>query len=131
MTGKPTPVVAVGIPGQDLRPLESILARPDWDLISVADVDNAARVLRVNRGRIVLLDRDGAGAAWRTVLERLAESSRGASILLVSRVSDDYLWNEVIQAGGYDVVTKPFRKHELLTAIHFALRERQPQQASG
>lgn len=131
MTGQPTPVVAVGIPAEDLRPLESILALPDWDLISVTDVDNAVHVLRVNRARIVLLDRDGAGAAWRTVLERLAESSRGASILLVSRVSDDYLWNEVIQAGGYDVVTKPFRKQELRTAIHFALRERQPQQANG
>ena len=131
MTKKPKAIVAVGITAEDLRFLESILARPDWDIISVVNAETAAAVLHVNRARIVLLDRDGAGAAWRTVLERLAESSRGASILLVSRVSDDYLWNEVIRAGGYDVVTKPFRKQELRTAIHFALRERQPQQANG
>jgi FixJ family two-component response regulator len=41
-------------------------------------------------------------------------------IILVSPVTDDYLWQAVIELGGYDVLTKPFREEKVVTVVHAA-----------
>jgi len=33
---------------------------------------------------------------------------------------DDYLWNEVVRRGGYDVLSKPLREEDLMRAIKLA-----------
>lgn len=131
MASKATCVIAAGLSAADAATLRTILSQPDWDLMCAADWEYAARLVTVGRASVVLLDRDSVAGDWRTALARLAAANRSASVMLVSRVSDDYLWNEIIQAGGYDVVAKPFRKHELLTAIHFALRQSRAAKAHG
>jgi FixJ family two-component response regulator len=40
--------------------------------------------------------------------------------MLVSRVADDNLWNEVVCNGGYDVLRKPLRQPDVLRAVKFA-----------
>ena len=40
--------------------------------------------------------------------------------MLISPVADDYLWNEVLSNGGYDVLAKPLRQQDVLRAVKFA-----------
>jgi len=40
--------------------------------------------------------------------------------MLISRVADDNLWNEVVCNGGYDVLRKPLRQPDVLRAVKFA-----------
>lgn len=40
--------------------------------------------------------------------------------MLISPVADDYLWNEVVSNGGYDVLAKPLRQQDVLRAVKFA-----------
>jgi hypothetical protein len=37
-------------------------------------------------------------------------------------VSDDYLWRDVLQQGGYDVLLRPLREEPALRAVQAVLR---------
>jgi DNA-binding response OmpR family regulator len=34
-------------------------------------------------------------------------------LIVTSRFADDYLWSEVLNFGGYDVLSKPFSEEEV------------------
>ena len=48
------------------------------------------------KAHIILLDRDLAEGDWRNSLSASASLSAGACTLLISKVADEYLWNEVV-----------------------------------
>ena len=68
---------------------------------------------------IVLYDRDLPGD-WRGAIQRLPQGCGARCVILASFVADDYLWEEVIRLGGYDVLPKPFRDDEVIHTIEFA-----------
>jgi FixJ family two-component response regulator len=70
--------------------------------------------------RVVLCDRDLPGVDWRMAVQQLAGGQNRRCVILASPVVDDYLWEEVIHLGGYDVLAKPFRKRDVVQAIEFA-----------
>lgn len=69
---------------------------------------------------IVILDRDLASPDWRPVVRQFASQPNCACVILASRVIDDYLFEEVIKHGGYDVLAKPFQDRELIHTLEFA-----------
>lgn len=69
---------------------------------------------------IVLFDRDLTGVDWRDGIKQLAASPHPRRVILASFVVDDYLWDEVIHCGGYDVLPKPYRSQEVIHTIQFA-----------
>ena len=69
---------------------------------------------------MVLCDRELPAAEWRDVIQRMVSSGHQAYAILVSKVADDYLWNEVIRRGGHDLLTTPLREEEVLRAIRLA-----------
>jgi CheY-like chemotaxis protein len=73
------------------------------------------------RSPIILFDRDWPGTEWRTAVASLAASPHGACVVLLSGVSDDYLRQEVIRMGGYDVLPKPLRAENVQRAVKLAL----------
>ena len=40
--------------------------------------------------------------------------------MLVSKVIDDYLWNELVSNGGYEVLRKPLREDQVSRAVRMA-----------
>jgi ribulose 1,5-bisphosphate carboxylase large subunit-like protein len=61
-----------------------------------------------------------ADQEWRAVVTGFAAASGGACIMLVSKVIDDYLWNELVSNGGYEVLRKPLRENEVSRAVRMA-----------
>ena len=53
----------------------------------------------------------------RQAFERLACSPR---LIVTSRLADEYLWVEVLNRGGYDVLTKPLDKREVARVVNSA-----------
>jgi DNA-binding NtrC family response regulator len=95
-----------------------MLAGTGWELRIANDLEEAAAFLGTRAASIVLFDRDLPDVDWRQAIGKLAnEHSR---VILASFVADDYLWEEVIHCGGYDVIAKPFREDEVIHMIHFA-----------
>lgn len=69
---------------------------------------------------IVVYDNDSGADNWKEVLARLRATEGDPCILLVSRVFDPYLWNEVIRCGGFDVIAKSAEREQLIRTLRFA-----------
>lgn len=104
----------------DQRLIEEVCHGFRWNVYFASDLDDAQRLLARIEFQIVLLDRDLTGDHWREAMTRFATSSGALCILLVSKVFDDYLWNEVVRNGGYDVLAKPLRQPDLARAVKLA-----------
>jgi FixJ family two-component response regulator len=69
---------------------------------------------------IIIWDRDLPSEDWRDVVHTLAALPQRPCVLLLSRVVDDYLWNEVVRVGGYDVLSKPLKEAEVVRVVRLA-----------
>lgn len=96
--------------------LQCIFQKAGWKLLFTESVQEAVD----QPTPIVLLDRDVAGLDWRGAMVQLARWQSPRCVILASYVADDYLWEEVILYGGYDVLPKPFREDEVIHTVQFA-----------
>ena len=116
---EPTPTLLAMIArGPDAAALSEILRGSGWALSVAESLEEAAGLLAAEPACIVLLDRDLPEVDWRQAVRRLANDH--SRVILASFVADDYLWEEVIHCGGYDVIAKPFREDEVIHMIQFA-----------
>jgi len=69
---------------------------------------------------VILCDRNQPGYPWREVLDEFSQTAPRSCILLLSPANDDYLWGEVVQHGGHDIVRRPLREQSALRAIETA-----------
>jgi len=102
--------------------LYEIAKRSRWHLELVPTCEAAVRLLGNRRFEVILCDRDLPGCEWREAMETMVANSRGACVILTSPVNDDYLWQEVLQRGGYDVLTRPLQEERVLHAVEMAGR---------
>ena len=100
--------------------LHQLSARNSWGVIFASSRDEARDALRNVQPQIILLDREADLADWRYTVSSLSAASNGACVLLVSRVADEYLWNDVVSNGGYDVVRRPLSEEDLLRNVRLA-----------
>jgi CheY-like chemotaxis protein len=113
-------VLAITASAWDQTFYRSLRARGEWDMEITQSVPEALRLLTTQSFPIVLCDRDLPGWDWRELLARIVESSPRSCFLLASRVSDEYLWREVVMHGGYDVVAKPLENDVVIQALQRA-----------
>jgi AmiR/NasT family two-component response regulator len=113
-------MLAILLEDQDRALIAEVCHVNQWDLFFAKTCAEARRVSEQVKPHIILLDRDLAEGDWRSSLSACTSSSAGACTLLISRVADDYLWNEVVCNGGYDILRKPLREQDVLRAVKFA-----------
>jgi DNA-binding response OmpR family regulator len=113
-------VLAVIQQPADRSLLDEIAQRHRWKMALASSREEARDCLPRIEPQIILFDRDGDPIDWRSAVSSLAAASNGACVLLISRVVDEYLWNEVVSNGGYDVVRKPLREDDLLRNVKLA-----------
>jgi DNA-binding NtrC family response regulator len=70
--------------------------------------------------RVVVCERDLPDGDWRDVLEVTASLLSPPPVIVTSRLADDYLWAEVLNLGGYDVLAKPLDKQEVNRTLNLA-----------
>jgi DNA-binding NtrC family response regulator len=113
-------IVSVLLEDQDRSLIAEVCYQNQWDVFFAKTCDEARQVSEQIKPHVILLDRDLADGDWRNFLSACAASSAGACTMLISKVADDYLWNEVVCNGGYDVLPKPLREQDVLRAVKFA-----------
>ena len=113
-------IVALATNSEDRAVLADVCAEHRWNL-HFAGTAAEALAISARVQTVVICDRDLPGAEWRNVVEALASPPRRACVILASRVLDEYLWQEVIRRGGYDVLAKPLRAPDLERTIRLAL----------
>lgn len=118
------PVVALIVNEQDRHVLTSMADQESLEVHFAESCEEASDFANRFAAPIILLDRDWPGSEWRAAVERLAASPKGTCVILVSGVTDAYLWQELIRRGGYDVLAKPLRAPNIARVIKLALHYR-------
>lgn len=114
------PVLAIAREEFDRNSLSEFAVRGQWDLVLADSLEEALQGLKKMRAAVILCDRDLSGLDWRDVLQALAASRPDCPIILTSSVNDEYLWEEVIHKGGYDVLSKPLQEDLTVRAVNLA-----------
>jgi CheY-like chemotaxis protein len=102
--------------------LEQLGKQHDWELRFTNSPPSGFSLASQSHFDLILCDRNQFGYPWREVISRLAGISPRSCILLVSPVNHDYLWQDVLQHGGYDVLARPMRESSVLSAVAAAVR---------
>jgi len=113
-------IVALLASDWDRQLLSRMAADQGWAVYFAATCSEAWDLLNRQEAPIVLCDRDLPGAEWRDVIQKMASAPRPVYAVLLSKVADNYLWNEVIQRGGHDLIATPLREEQVLRAIRLA-----------
>lgn len=113
-------ILAVTQNAQDWSVLERIAGERGWTLFWAHSCEAALSVLSHYMIPIVIYDRDLPGEEWKTALREISLYRQPVCILLASSVSDEYLWREVVQHQGFDVLPKPFQPERLVRMVKVA-----------
>jgi len=110
-------ILALSIFLQDRLLLERLGRQCNWELRFTNSPPEAFNWVSQSQFEIILCDRNQPGFPWREVVDRLAKSSPRSCILLISPMNDDYLWSDVLQWGGYDILRRPLHAEDVLQLV--------------
>jgi DNA-binding response OmpR family regulator len=116
-----TPMVALVLIEEDRRVLAGISSQEPFDMHFAKSFDEACALANQLVAPVVLFDRNWPGTDWRTSVERLAALPHHSCVILLSGVADDYLRQELVRQGGYDVLPKPLRSDKVVRVVKLAL----------
>ena len=105
---------------QDGRLLADIGGRSGWNVVFADTCSDAKAALDQAQAPVVLCDRELLGMGWRNAVEGLSGPPNQACVILLSETVDSYLWNDVVRAGGHDVLLKPLKEEGVVRAVRLA-----------
>jgi DNA-binding NtrC family response regulator len=114
--------VALVVNQQDRQVLD---AQGAFEAHLAESLENAWDLMKIFHAPVVLLDRNWPGIDWRAAIQRFASSPDRPCVILISGVADEYLWESVVQWGGYDILAKPLRVDAVERVIKLALAYRE------
>jgi len=108
----------------DEQILSGMLRSYSWRVRGARTVQEALRLLRgADRPNVVACERELPDGNWRDLFQFLATKLKNPPpLVVVSRQADEALWAEVLNVGGYDVLTKPFDGEEVQRVMTMARR---------
>jgi DNA-binding response OmpR family regulator len=116
-------VLAVGDFEGDRMLLHDVVRSSGWRLLEASDRRRALRLLERMPVHVVLAESDLPNWDWKEVLRDLRRLAQPPQLVVTSRTADDYLWAEVLNIGGYDVLPQPLERDELARVVAAARRQ--------
>lgn len=120
------PLLSISPLRQDHTDLLVSLADSPWLVFEASSLESALAILKQNRIPVVVCACEPHDETWRDLLDQLAIIPNPPYLIVTSRQADESLWSDVLNAGGYDVLARPFEADELPRTLSQAcLRWRQ------
>ena len=116
------PVVVLTTNPADPAALMGLAERAGWTLTLSTHLAGAVATLLRHPGAVILCDRDLACIGWREAVHALSIYSPESRFVILSPETDDRFWLEVIERGGYDVLTRPIHDNRAILAVRQASR---------
>jgi DNA-binding response OmpR family regulator len=107
---------------EDHSSIGHILHHDGWHISRCTSLKEAVTHLETNAPSIVICERDLPDGSWKDVLSYSETLKNPPLVLVASRHADESLWGEVLNLGGYDVLTKPFDCSEVTRVVGMAWR---------
>jgi len=114
--------LAIGEFASDRVLLQDIFTAAGWRLFVASDRRRAMQVLETHPIQVVLAESELPNWNWKKVLHDLRRLAQPPQLVVASRTADDYLWSEVLNLGGYDVLPQPLEREEAERVIAAAAR---------
>jgi DNA-binding response OmpR family regulator len=118
--GKVVTVLSVSAAEADHRALGHLFHHTNWTLLECWNCTDALQVLRSSTIPVVICDARLPDGTWANVLQGISEIKCPPLIIVTSRLADDQLWAEVMNAGAWDILEKPFNQGELVRVVSLA-----------
>ena len=116
------PALVVNARAEERRMLRGIFARTQWKWHSVASIAQAMNwVAQRGSPQVLICDGDLPDGSWRSLFERTETLPHAPKFIVSSRTADDYLWAEVLNLGGHDVLATPFDEREVVRVVGSAV----------
>jgi PleD family two-component response regulator len=116
------PVLLASGREDDYQTLQALLQDTKWSVERALSWNEVSHFCEGAVSPVVLVDRHFQGAHWQSTVASILDPAASTCVILISDVSDPYLWNELVQQGGFDVLARPFERSELLQTLAFAHR---------
>lgn len=124
------PLLIVGSLEEDDAGRQQVLGRYIGQEQHVRSCGEARRLLYKTAVQVVICERDLPDGSWRDILESTAALKDPPAVIVTSRLADDRLWLEVLEAGGYDVLAKPWNGREARRTIALARKYHRSRKAA-
>ena len=86
------------------------------------DCEQALAHLADSRISVVICEALLPDGSWKDLLARMARARTSSVLVVTSKVADEWLWAEVLNLGGYDVLPQPFDRDEVTRVVRSAVR---------
>lgn len=103
---------------EDHVSLERTISRtPGWRVQRSHTLDAALTTLARTEIPVVVCERNLSPGSWADMVEPITALLHSPYLIVTSRLADDHLWAEVLNAGAWDVLAKPFADMEVLRVV--------------
>lgn len=114
---------------EDEEAIRLSLEEEHWGLAAVQSCDEARSLIRNHRQSLLVVCRDELpDGGWRDLIAELAVAGEKMELIVVSRCADEHLWAEVLNVGGFDLISTPLVPYEVQRVIRSALESAHGQQ---
>ena len=128
-------VLSVGLGREDSSGLAAIFRRSEWPscpnsewkLQTSASLPSAVSTLVKEGPQIVVCEKALGKDSWWDLLDQVSKLSDPPSLIVSSRMADEYLWAEALNLGAYDVLAAPFEPAEVVRVLSSAWLHRKHQ----
>src|SRR5512138_2456848 len=108
---------------EDHTSLASMLESTHWSVRGARTFEEALQLLGdLQQPAVVACERQLPDGNWRDVFQFIENLRNPPPLVVVSRQADESLWAEVLNVGGYDVLSKPFEENEVQRVLTMARR---------
>ena len=105
----------------DSKDLASALEGLHVEVTSVPNCSDALDLAGASQFALILVDLDG-DAQWQSTLRALRTRAPWTGVVVYSRLAEERLWLDALDAGAFDFVCKPFRSGEIHWIVENALK---------
>jgi len=106
-------ILSVSDNPEDHEALRHILSMQQWNISAAGTCSDAIGHLIAKPSPIVICEKEISDGTWHEILNQVSRSAVSSVLIVTSRLADDYLWAEVLNLGGFDVLAKPFNEREV------------------
>jgi DNA-binding response OmpR family regulator len=105
---------------EDRVRLNEMLRKHDLKLHEAVTWRQGAELVARFRPHVVICEAVLPDADWKQVVNRTSRQKDAPRVIVISSQADDFLWAEVLNLGGYDVLPKPLVQDEVVRVVRLA-----------
>jgi CheY-like chemotaxis protein len=101
--------------------LRKVVSGYPWRLTARKTAAEAVSELYRTRFIVVFCEFHLADGTWKDILDLATSLGEPPLLVVTSQFADDRVWAEVLNLGGYDVLSKPLVEDEVRRVLHMAM----------